>query len=104
MRHPDTNRGYMDALIPLYNNTPPDSLLHSAVAAVSLAIFEGSHDRNAQRSFGQALTATQVALQDPGESLKDETLMAVLLMSLFEVSSSKVSHSTRPRSIPCTRA
>ena len=90
-RHPDTNRGYMDALMPLYNTARPDSLLYLAVITVSLAIFGGSrrHQRVtvlAQNSFGKALVATQKAIQDPIESVKDETLMAVLLLSLFEVS------------------
>ena len=86
LRHPDTNRGYINALVPLYNAARPDSALYAAVAAVSLAIFEGSHNQLAQRSFGEAITAAQTALQDPKESLEDETLMAVLLLSLFEVS------------------
>ena len=38
------------------------------------------------KSFSKALLATARAIEDPTDSLKDETLMAVLLLSLFEVS------------------
>lgn len=61
------------------------------VAAVSLAMFGISRDHQdfmvpAQQSFAKALIATRRAIEDPVESLRDETLLAVLLLSLFEVS------------------
>ncbi len=35
--------------------------------------------------FGKALRKTSAAIRNPAESRKDETLMAVLLLGLFEV-------------------
>ena len=36
--------------------------------------------------FGKALLMVHRAIEDPKESLKDDTLLAVLLLSLYEVS------------------
>ena len=89
-RHPDTVRGYMECLPSLYTTTLDGSLLHQAVASVSLAI-AGAAPRNtrdrmlAQTRFGQALQSTNRAIKDQEESVKDETLLAVLLLGLFEV-------------------
>lgn len=89
-RHPDTVRGYMECLPFLYTATLDGSLLHQAVASVSLAI-AGAAPRNtrdrmlAQTKFGQALQSTNRAIKDQEESVKDETLLAVLLLGLYEV-------------------
>lgn len=90
-QHPDTRRGCMQALLPLYNAARAGSLLHLAVTTVSLAMFGMSRRTQdficlGQQSFCKALLATGKAIEDPIDSLKDETLMAVLLLSLFEVS------------------
>ena len=89
-RHPETIRGFLECLLPLYTATLDGSLLHQAVASVSLAILGGSpvHLQErllARRNFGKALKATHRAINDPQESVKDETLMAVLLLGLYEV-------------------
>ena len=43
-------------------------------------------DRVLARSlFGEALQLTHQAINDPEESVKDETLLAVLLLGLYEV-------------------
>ncbi|KAL9591545.1 MAG: hypothetical protein Q9179_007614 [Wetmoreana sp. 5 TL-2023] len=88
-RHPYSRRGYLDCLLPLYQNTRHDSLLSLATAAMALAIEGGSpsteHYRQLSRSyFGKALLKTSKAIRDPIESVKDETLMAVLLLSFYE--------------------
>ena len=99
-RHPDTVRGYMECLLPLYNVTLHGSLLHRAVASVALAI-AGGNPRHSQaytlaRSiFVQALQSTNEAIRDPEESIKDETLMSVLMLGLYEVSLS-----IQPRCFP----
>ncbi|KAL8684918.1 MAG: hypothetical protein Q9218_008072, partial [Villophora microphyllina] len=89
-RHPYSRRGYLDCLLPLYQNTRHDSLLSLAVAAMALAIEGGppssQHYRELSRSFfGKALVKTSRAIRDPVESVKDETLMSVLLLSFYEV-------------------
>lgn len=90
-QHPDTRRGFMQALLPLYNEARPGSLLDLAVTTVSLAMFGMSRRTQdfvqlGHKAFSKALLATGKAIEDPTDSLKDETLMAVLLLSLFEVS------------------
>lgn len=39
-----------------------------------------------QIAYGKAIASTRLALQDPNECYSDETLMAVLLLGLYEVS------------------
>lgn len=89
-RHPHSRRGYLDCLLPLYQNARHDSLLSLATTAMALAIEGGSpstaHYRQLSHSFfGRALVKTSRAIRDPVESIKDETLMAVLLLSFYEV-------------------
>ncbi|KAI4123511.1 MAG: hypothetical protein LQ338_005235 [Usnochroma carphineum] len=88
-RHPLMKRGYLECLLPLYQNTRHDSLLSLATTAMALAIEGGSpstqHYRQVSRSyFGKALVKTGRAIRDPVESIKDETLMSVLLLSFYE--------------------
>ncbi|KAL8824221.1 MAG: hypothetical protein Q9170_008222, partial [Blastenia crenularia] len=88
-RHPYSKRGYLDCLLPLYQTTRHDSLLSLATSAIALCIEGGSpstrHFREVSRAFfGKALIKTSRAIRDPVESVKDETLMAVLLLSFYE--------------------
>ncbi|KAL8657434.1 MAG: hypothetical protein Q9226_001927 [Calogaya cf. arnoldii] len=88
-RHDHSRRGYLDCLLPLYQNARHDSLLSLATTAMALAIECGSpstaHYRQLSHSFfGRALVKTSKAIRDPVESIKDETLMAVLLLSFYE--------------------
>ena len=89
-RHPLSRRGYLECLLPLYQNTRHDSLLSLATSAMALVIEGASpstqHYREISRSFfGKALVKTSKAIRDPVESVQDETLMAVLLLSFYEV-------------------
>ncbi|KAL8851537.1 MAG: hypothetical protein Q9221_003556 [Calogaya cf. arnoldii] len=88
-RHDQSRRGYLDCLLPLYQNARHNSLLSLATTAMALAIEGGSpstaHYRQLSRPFfGRALFKTGKAIRDPVESMKDETLMAVLLLSFYE--------------------
>ncbi|KAL8763588.1 MAG: hypothetical protein Q9194_007301 [Teloschistes cf. exilis] len=88
-RHSYSSRGYLDFLLPLYQNTRHDSLLSLATTAVALAIEGGSarfqHYRDLSHSyFGKALLRASKAIRDPVESIKDDTLMSVLLLSFYE--------------------
>lgn len=91
-RHPDSVQGHLEHLLPLYKQTSPDSPLSLATSSVALA-FSGNSpvrkgDQQLGRSvFGRALRKTGAAIRNPLESRKDETLMAVLLLGLFEVRS-----------------
>ena len=88
--NPDAQRGFLECLAPLYQSTRPDSLLSLATSTVSLAIFGGDPSRRscyllARRFFGKSLSMTRASLQDSTESMKDETLLAVMLLSFYEV-------------------
>ncbi|KAL8668781.1 MAG: hypothetical protein Q9168_006606 [Polycauliona sp. 1 TL-2023] len=88
-RHQHSRRGYLDCLLPLYQNTRHDSLLSLATTAMALAVEGGSpstaHYRQISHSFfGRALVKTSRAIRDPVESINDETLMAVMLLSFYE--------------------
>lgn len=90
-RDHDSVQGPLEHLLPLYKNTPSDSPLSLATSSVALVI-AGTSSPNKQRDqqlgrsiFGRALRKTSAAIRHPVESRKDETLMAVLLLGLFEV-------------------
>ncbi|KAI4160332.1 MAG: hypothetical protein LQ342_005828 [Letrouitia transgressa] len=88
-RHPYSRRGYLECLLPLYTTAREDSLLSLATSAMALAIHGGAPSRRhcralSRSSFGKALVMTSKAIRDPVESIKDETLMAVLLLSFYE--------------------
>ena len=89
-RHPDSIRGHLEHLLPLYHKARPDSPLSLATTSVALLISGNSHRRIADQqlgrnTFGRALLKTSNAIRDPVDSIKDETLMAVLLLGLYEV-------------------
>lgn len=89
--HHEAFRGILDVLPPLFNIAPSGSVLALATSAVSLAIVGGSPFRPreailSRQKFGKALIMARQAIDDSVESLKDETLLAVLVLSLYEVS------------------
>ena len=89
-RHPDSVQGHLEHLLPLYANTSADSPLSLATSSVALMISGSSPTRRNDQQlgrtiFGKALRKTSAAIRNPAESMKDETLMAVLLLGLFEV-------------------
>ena len=88
--HPDSVEGHLEHLLPLYANTSADSPLSLATSSVALMISGNSPTRHNDQQlgrtiFGKALRKTSAAIRNPAESMKDETLMAVLLLGLFEV-------------------
>lgn len=90
--HPESIEGHLEHLLPLYANTSAESPLSLATSSVALAISGNSPNRRNDQQlgrtiFGKALRKTSAAIRNPTESKKDETLMAVLLLGLFEVRS-----------------
>ena len=88
--HPDGHRGFLECLLPLYTSTRHDSLLSLSTTAVALAISGGSPLRKSDYRLGRsyfttALGMATTVIQDSEKSVKDETLMAVLLLAFFEV-------------------
>ena len=95
-RHPDGQRGFLECLLPLYASAPHDSLLSLSTSSVALAISGGIPQKRedyrlSRVVFGKALRRTASAIQDPDESIKDETLLAVLLLGFYEVGRSVTS-------------
>ena len=85
-------RGFLELLAPLYNSTKSSSALHLATNAVALAAcgnYPGRQDllREAATTYGKALKKLNDDLKDPAVSRSDETVLAILLFSLYEVSS-----------------
>ena len=88
--HPDSQCGFLEVLLPLYNTARHDSLLSLATSSVALVISgaDPKHRGDWQLGkimFGKALRMTSLLVQDPIESIKDETLLAVLLLGFYEV-------------------
>jgi hypothetical protein len=102
-RHSQVSRGYLEYLLPLYINTSLDSALSAATSAISLATFGNHPDRKylldtAQGKYSEALIKVNRALQDPLQAKQDDTLMTILLFSLFEVGSDRpVIRNTSPK-------
>ena len=96
-RHPDTTQGHLEHLSPLYAKTSAGSPLSLATSSVALMMSGNSPARRSDQQlgrtiFGKALKKTSAAIRNPAESMKDETLMAVLLLGLFEVCSTPPGH------------
>ncbi len=90
-RHPESICGFMEHLLPMYQHAKVDSqlsLITTAAAFSALGKVPGRESLMpmATKMYSKALTAVKSALYDPIEAKKDETLMTVLLMCLYEVS------------------
>ena len=97
--HPDTQCEFFDHLLPLYTSAPHDSVLSLAASAVALVISGGAPQRRPRFDMGRtinglALKKVAFAIQDPVQSVQDQTLMAVLLLGFFDVSLSFLHSST----------
>lgn len=89
--HPDSQCGIFEHLLPLYTSARHDSVLSLAASAVALAISGGAPHRRSRFQMGRvingiALKKVALAIQDPIQSVQDQTLMAVLLLGFFDVS------------------
>jgi hypothetical protein len=88
----DSMRGYLELLVPLYNNARPSSALHLATNAVALAASGAAYPRRqdllqeAAAAYGKALRKLTEDLQDPAVAKSNENVLATLLFSLYEVS------------------
>lgn len=83
-----TTRGFLETLIPLYETTTSDSPLHMATQAVSIHAISNGHrhlSNQARKAYSAALRGVQHAILDFKQATSDETLLTVLLLSLYEV-------------------
>jgi hypothetical protein len=90
-RDTQSDHGFIELLPYLFSNLTVGSPLSLTLTAVSYIIF-GKWERKlkdveflALPHHGKALEATRVALQDPVQSMSDDTLMAVCLLGFYEV-------------------
>ena len=94
-------RGYLELLVPLYNQARPSSALHLATSSVALAAcchYPDKHylRQDAAETYGQALRKLNEELSDTKNGKIDENILAILLFSLYEVCFSLTSSKTRP--------
>ncbi|CAO2654501.1 Nn.00g112340.m01.CDS01 [Neocucurbitaria sp. VM-36] len=85
----ESTRGYLEYLVPLYNRARPSSVLHLATTAVAMATcgqYPGRQEllREAVSTYGKALKKLNDDLKDPVMSKSDETVVAILMFSLYE--------------------
>ena len=85
----DTTRGFLEFALPMFQAADEASPLHLAIEAVALSTLANYPGREkltqvSARVYGQALRATQQAIQHPRQSTSDETLMTILLFALYE--------------------
>ena len=91
-RDPQTDRGISELLPFFFGNLRPGTPLSLSLTATSRFLFQ-TWERPAEKletaqmqvAYGKAVSATRLALQDLSECCSDETLMAVLLLGLYEV-------------------
>ena len=90
-RDTQADRGFLELLPFLFNNMRAESPLSLCLTAAAKILFGKWERRNpgAERSsipsYTKAVEATRLALQDPADSVSDETLMAVCLLGFYEV-------------------
>ncbi|KAF2020150.1 hypothetical protein BU24DRAFT_134378 [Aaosphaeria arxii CBS 175.79] len=80
---------HFDYLPKLYSNSAEGSPLRSVVQAAALASFSRDTDdlslmETARSHYANALTRTNANLRNPALATEDQTLVSVLLLSLFE--------------------
>ena len=84
-------RGFMDLVTPLFTNSSSESSMRYALQAIAFSsVYLDPNRRNmahwANTYYGKALKSINESLRDPERALTDETLMAILLCSQYEVS------------------
>ncbi|MCJ1467532.1 hypothetical protein MMC07_006157 [Pseudocyphellaria aurata] len=87
--NPDAQCEFFEYLLPLYTSARHDSILSLAASAVALAVSGGDPRLRPRFQMGRvingiALKKIALAIQDPIQSVQDETLMAALLLGFFD--------------------
>ena len=67
------------------NHPLREAIEAAGLAGISNSSYAPELAYRSQEQYVRALKATNKALRDPSESLSDTTLMAVILLGLFEV-------------------
>ena len=83
---------YLGFLPHLYKSSLPDSCVHKSMNAVAKIHFVNrlkvDSKAETEQQYGEALLAINAALRHPTDCLKDETLISVWMLGLYEVSHS----------------
>lgn len=91
-RDAQADRGYLEHLPHLFANLRVGSPLSLALTASSRILYSkwelkrSDVETLSYSDYGVAVKATRMALQNPIDSMSDETLMAVCLLGFYEVS------------------
>jgi hypothetical protein len=85
----EASRGYLEALIPMFEATELNSSLCLATQALAVRIYAHYSAGNGLKSFaqallGQALRAAQEAIKDQAQATSNETVLSILLFALYE--------------------
>ncbi|KAJ8118181.1 hypothetical protein OPT61_g799 [Boeremia exigua] len=85
----ESTRGYLEFLVPLYNQASASSVLHLATSAVAMAACGQYPDKQALvgeavKTYGKAIRKLNTDLKDPVMSKSNETVLAILMFSLYE--------------------
>ena len=82
-------RGHFQYMGPLLAKMPARSHLEVAALAVGSAALANRRDKSliplARLKYGEALALTHAAITNPATAMNDETLMAICLLSVYEV-------------------
>lgn len=86
----DDGKGYLSHLPAIYQNISPTSALSEVVVAIGMAGLSniGRGDPfmlMAREKYTRGLHVVNSTLRDPNKATADQTLMAVMLLALFEV-------------------
>lgn len=81
---------HLDYLPGMYKAEPVDSPLSLTVKSIGMALISNTGHAPevmlaARKIYARTLQSVATKLQDPMEARRDETLMAVMLMGIFEV-------------------
>lgn len=87
-----SSRGYFHCLPTIYRALPETSAVTHAVVSIGLAglantMKSGKVLTKATRRYSLALSSVNAALQDVEKAKEDQTLIAVMLLGLYEVTS-----------------
>jgi hypothetical protein len=90
---PPLSKGYHAWLTQIYFENRPHHALRAGIEAAGMAGISNRYYApyvafKSKEQYGRALAATKQALSDPVEAVADTTLMAIILLGLFEVMSS----------------
>ena len=79
----------MENILPLYNNSAPNSVLRYAILAAASNASEmwrmmGAASAHAQKAYGKALLSLRDAVADPAQATTNEVLASIFMLDWYE--------------------